>query len=216
MATMVAIQPLFTLSDTPENLGQIVVQFTKDNYNKEKNHTLIDAKDDGQAIATFLAEYKDSPETLRSYAKEIERLLLWCIHVAKINIASLRRNHLLEYQEFLKNPSPKKLWCSPSSARFKKDGSINPEWRPFAKGLGPTSVKKAIKIMDSFFNYLVQTHYLIGNPLAVDRRRKRRQEKPRIIDRYLERDEIQAVLDALNQYPAPDDKIVFQITDWQN
>jgi site-specific recombinase XerD len=40
----------------------------------------------------------------------------------------------------------------------------------------------------------------LGNPLAVDRRRKRKQSKPRIIDRYLELDEIQAVLKALANY----------------
>ncbi|MFZ2314427.1 MAG: hypothetical protein WAW86_02050 [Gammaproteobacteria bacterium] len=61
---------------------------------------MIDAKDDAEAISTFLREYKDSPETLRSYAKEIERLLLWCIYIAKVNISSLRRNHLLDYQDF--------------------------------------------------------------------------------------------------------------------
>lgn len=74
------------------------------------------------------------------------------------------------------------------------------EWQPFVKGLSGVSIKKSLKILDSFFNYLVQTHYLLGNPLAVDRRRKRRQEKPRIIDRYLELDEIQAVLKALSNY----------------
>jgi hypothetical protein len=37
-------------------------------------------------------------------------------------------------------------------------------------------VNKALTILDSFFNYLVQTNYLIGNPLAVDRRRKKRNQ----------------------------------------
>jgi len=207
------IHPLFILAETHEKMGNAIIQFARDDYNKELGSALIDAKDDAEAISTFLHEYKDSLETLRSYAKEIERLLLWCIHIAKVNISSLRRNHLLDYQDFLKNPVPKKLWCGPSVSRHNKDDSINTNWRPFVKGLGGNSIKKAIKILDSFFNYLVQTNYLIGNPLAVDRRRKKRhQAGPRIIDRYLELDEILAVLDSLSNHPFQDDDHQFQIT----
>jgi len=205
------IKPLFMLSESPENMGASIIQFAHDDYNKEAGHALIDAKNDAEAISSFLREYKDSAETLRSYTKEIERLLLWCIHIAKVNISSLRRNHLLEYQEFLKNPTPKKIWCGPGVVRF-RDDAVNPEWRPFVNGLGATSIKKAIKILDSFFNYLVQTNYLIGNPLAVDRRRKKRhQNAPRIVDRYLELDEIYAVLDALSEYPISDEESQFQV-----
>lgn len=206
------IQPLFILLDAPEKMGKAIIQFTRDDYNKELGSTLIDAKDDAEAISIFLREYKDSHETLRSYAKEIERLLLWCIHIAKINISSLRRDHLLTYQDFLKNPTPKKLWCGPSVSRHNKDDSVNLNWRPFVKGLGGNSIKKAIKILDSFFNYLVQTNYLIGNPLAVDRRRKKRhQSSLRIIDRYLELDEMYAVLDGLSEYPIQNEDNQFQI-----
>ncbi len=204
------IKPLFTLAESTDDIARDIIQFAYDDYNKELGSALIDAKNDAEAISTFLREYKDSRETLRSYAKEVERLLLWCIHVAKVNISSLRRNHLTKYQDFLKNPTPKKSWCGPSIGRIKKDGMINSDWRPFVKGLGASSIKKAVKILDSFFNYLVQTNYLVGNPLAVDRRRKR-QLKPRIIDRYLELDEIQATLNALSQYPKQNDTIAFQV-----
>jgi len=201
MPNLAQIQPLFVLSDNPETMGKAIVRFTNDNYNKELGSALIDATNDAEAISIFLSEYKDSPETLRSYAKEIERLLLWCIHESKTNISSLRRDHMLQYQAFLKKPTPKKLWCGASVAKVTKTGDINPNWRPFVNKLGKSSVNKALKILDSFFNYLVQTNYLIGNPLAVDRRRKKRnQSKPRIIDRYLELDEIRAVLDALSDY----------------
>src|SRR3989338_11370911 len=150
------IKPLFIPVDKGFSINHLILQFAKDDYNKAMGKALIGADNDAEAIGIFLQEYKDSPETLRSYAKEVERLLLWCIHVAKVNISSLRRNHLTEYQEFLKNPEPKKTWCGPSTARFKKDGSINPLWRCFTGGLGDNSLKKSIKILDSFFNYLVQ------------------------------------------------------------
>lgn len=206
------IKPLFVMAGNLDEMGGSIIEFTHDDYNKEIGSSLIDAKNDAEAISSFLKEYIDSPETLRSYAKEIERLLLWCIHIGKINISSLRRNHLLEYQAFLKNPMPEKKWCGPSVARLTKTGDLNKFWRPFVKGLGPTSINKTLKILDSFFNYLVQTNYLIGNPLAVDRRRKKRNDKnPRIIDRYLELDELQAVLEAINKYPLKDDKSKFQM-----
>lgn len=206
------IKPLFLPVDKGFSINHLILQFAKDDYNKVIGETLIGAGNDAEAVAVFLQEYQDSPETLRSYAKEVERLLLWCIHVGQVNISSLRRAHLTKYQAFLKNPEPKKLWCGPSAARLKKDGSINALWRPFAGGLGASSIKKSIKILDSFFNYLVQTNYLIGNPLAVDRRRKRcNQTKSRIIDRYLELEEIQVTLDALSAYPIDDEKHVFQV-----
>lgn len=212
MKNQIPIHPLFVLSENPEQMGKAIIAFTRDDYNKELGSPLIDAKDDAEAISSFLSEFKDSPETLRSYAKEIERLLLWCIHVAKINVSSLRRNHLLVYQEFLKNPAPKKIWCGPSTSRQTKVGFINENWRPFVKGLGNASINKALTILDSFFNYLVQTNYLMGNPLAVDRRHKKRNKsKQNIIDRYLEVDEIHATLESLLEYPAKDEKQKFQV-----
>ena len=196
------IKPLFSVSDASNTMGKVLLEFIDDNYNQALGSKLIDANNDSEAIESFLNEYKESPETLRSYAKEIERLLLWCIHVSKTNISSLRRDHLTAYQDFIKHPAPKKQWCGPSLSRIKKDGAINTKWRPFVKGLSASSLQKTIRIIDSFFNYLVQMNYLIGNPLAVDRRRKKRnQAKSRIIDRYLELDEIQATLTALSQHP---------------
>ena len=199
MSKQTPIKPLFTTMNHVNDMGKLAVNFIADNYNKKSGEALIDAKTDGEAIIAFLNEYKNSPATIKSYAKEIERLLLWCVHVGHVNISSIKRDDLLAYQDFLKSPSPIKLWCGPCVPRLNKDGSLNANWRPYVKGLSGSSINKAIKILDSFFNYLVQTNYLSGNPMAVDRRRKRRNNaKPKIIDRYLEIDEVHATLDAIN------------------
>ncbi len=202
MTIVLPIQPLFFSATITTEISKFIINIPSDDYNKKtKENALINAKNDAEAITSFLNEYKDSPETLRSYSKEIERLLLWCIHIGHINISSLRRDHILAYQHFLKKPEPKKCWCAPSVARLNKDGTLNTHWRPFVKGLSGNSINKAIKILDSFFNYLVQTNYLAGNPMAVDRRRKRRNNtKPKIIDRYLDLDEINTVLNVLEEY----------------
>ena len=206
------IKPLFLPFEDLSNIGKDIIKFARDDYNKMIGSSLIDAKDDAQAISSFLREFVDSPLTLQSYAKEIERLLLWCIHVIKLNISSLRRDHLIEYQAFLKDPKPRELWCGPKVSRQLTDGSLNPRWRPFYHGLSASTINKTLTILDSFFNYLVQTRYLVGNPLAIDKRRKKRQKtKPQIIDRYLERDEIYATLDALEDSTVRDNKHLFQV-----
>ncbi|MCD6040094.1 MAG: integrase family protein [Gammaproteobacteria bacterium] len=206
------IKPLFLIRNDTHHLSKLLIHFSTDNYNKAEGLSLLDAKNDAEAISAFLNEFRDSPLTLQSYAKEIERLLLWCIHIAKINISSLRRNHLVAYQEFLKDPQPKKIWCGPRVSRQLKNGAINPAWRSFNKGLSATTLNKTITILDSFFNYLVQTNYLTGNPLAVDRRRKKRNRgQLKIIDRYLELDEIHAVLNKLADYSIQSNHHAFQI-----
>src|SRR6187397_2086213 len=90
------IIPLFLPIESSESMGKHIIQFAVDNYNKVNGESLIDAQNDAEAISAFLSEFRESPLTLQAYAKEIERLLLWCIHVAKVNISSLRRNHLVE------------------------------------------------------------------------------------------------------------------------
>ncbi len=206
------IEPLFLLDGKTSILTCAFANFNGDDYNKNPAVSYLSAKNDIAAVIAFLQEYRDSLETLRSYTKEMERLLLWCLHVGKINIASLQRSHLMAYQQFLKNPTPKKLWCGPSRCQLEKDGRINLEWRPFVSGLSDNSAKKAIKILDSFFNYLVQNNYLLGNPLALDRRRKKRLSGPKLIDRYLELDEIQATLTALSDYHDIDHDSRFKTT----
>ena len=152
------------------------------------------------ALYNFLKEYKDSTETLKVYVKELERLILWCNNIIKIDLLNLSREHIVEYQQFLKNPIPKKLWCGDKVPKLLKTGEINLEWRPFYKNLSTTSIKKTLKIIDSFFNYLVQCHFLSGNPLAINRRRNKNNTAPKIVDRYLELDEINAVLTALSTH----------------
>ncbi len=152
------------------------------------------------AICNFLLEYKDSKETLKSYIKELERLILWCDNIAEIDILNLTRGHIVKYQQFLENPTPKRLWCGNKVPKLLKTGKINQEWRPFYKNLATVSIKKTLKIIDSFFNYLVQIKCLPGNPLAINRRRNKNNTTSKIVDRYLELDEINFVLEALSKY----------------
>lgn len=91
------IRPLFSIAETSNTMGKVLLAVTDDTYNQALGSQLIDTHHDAEAIERFLNEYRDSHETLRSYAKEIERLLLWCLHVSNTNISSLRRDHLTAY-----------------------------------------------------------------------------------------------------------------------
>lgn len=196
------ILPLFV---PIEQINNIIKSFAGiDNSNLNNffllSNNIITNQNTKVAICNFLSEYKDSAETLKTYAKELERLVLWCDIAAKIDILSLTRQHIVKYQQFLQNPTPKSLWCGDKVPKLLKTGEINKEWRPFYTGLSPSSIKKTLKIIDSFFNYLVQINCLPGNPLAVNRRRNKNSNGHKIVDRYLELDEINFVLEALSKY----------------
>jgi site-specific recombinase XerD len=170
---------------------------------------MLSATTDAEAIRTFLNDYRDTKLTYRSYLKEIERLVLWCIHIPKISISHLKREHIIDYRAFLANPEPLNIWCGQRVARLTKSGAPNPDWRPFASALSGPTIRKCTSILDSFFNYLVLNNYLAGNPMAVDRRRKG--TKSNSTDRWLERDEISMTLTALSERPVNTEQEIFEV-----
>ncbi len=206
------IKPLFFSLASPDETVVDHLIIEGDNYNRTSGANLIGADDDVGAILGFLREFQDSKSTLLVYAKELERLFLWSTYTQKLNISSLKRDDLLAYQAFLKKPTPKKIWCGTKAPRLKKDGVLNTEWRVFYSPLSDITLSKISAVLETFFNYLVQGKYLLGNPMAMDRRRKKsKKNTAKIIDRYLELDEIHAVLKALSDCPIESEKDEFRI-----
>lgn len=128
----------------------------------------IKADNDLDAIKAWLAEFADSPNTLRSYRKEAERLLLWSLFDRHCPLSSLRREDLITYEAFLADPRPRTRWCGKRTPRQ------SPDWRPFEGPLRAESRRQTMIVLNALFSYLVQAGYLAGNPLALVRRRKRR------------------------------------------
>ena len=194
------IEPLFdhAFSVDFDKLNKVMCK--SPGYNQSEQPNMLEAKNDSEAIRTFLSDYQNVQLTYRSYLKEIERLLLWCIYVAKITISDLKREHIIQYRQFILKPEPEAVWCGPKKPKLTKDGDYNKDWRPFVSGLSAPTARKTTSILDSFFNYLVQNNYLGGNPLAVDKRRKGK--KSNSTDRWLEREEINQVLLALDEHIA--------------
>lgn len=152
----------------------------------------LTASNDIEAVNAWLGEYAGRTNTLRSYQKEVERLLLWAVRSRGKALSSLTREDLLAYEEFLGDPTDD--W---SSRELPRHGSNR---RLLEGPLSAASVRHAMGILSGLFGYLVAAGYLAGNPLAL-RRRRTAARKPAGVERYLERDTWSFVLDFVERWP---------------
>ncbi|MGB2682281.1 MAG: hypothetical protein WBE39_13305 [Candidatus Competibacter sp.] len=104
------------------------------------------AGNDLEAVRAWLAEFQDSPQTLRNYRKEAERLLLWALMERDKPLSGLTREDCILYENFLVDPQPRQRWCGSKAPRF------SPRWRPFLGPLNPASRKVAMLIVNSLFS----------------------------------------------------------------
>jgi site-specific recombinase XerD len=157
----------------------------------------IEAETDLEAIMAWLSEFRDSPNTLRAYRREAERLLLWAILARGKPLSSLLREDLMAYEDFLSDPQPREVWCGPKVSRK------SPDWRPFEGPLSAASKHQSMVILDGMFAYLVEAGYLAGNPLALRRRRRHggAGSQPESIERFLDRGSWEFLLGWLDRLP---------------
>lgn len=130
----------------------------------------IRASNDVEALERWLDEYFDKATTFRSYKKEGERFLVWCVKKQNCKLADLMRDDVEAYVNFLKDPQPKEIWCGP---RRKKASEQNSQWHPFTGPLSPAAIKTAVAVLTSFLSFLVDANYLNHNPFALIRRKSR-------------------------------------------
>tara|TARA_R110000868_G_scaffold8205_7_gene42706 strand:- start:8918 stop:10102 length:1185 start_codon:yes stop_codon:yes gene_type:complete len=131
----------------------------------------IQAVNDYQAIQVWLREYQQSADTHRTYRREAERLLLWCVFQQQKALSSLQREDFDAYFTFLTDPQPTALWCTQGKVRNVKRGAAT--WRPFVNGLTVSSLGVSKAAISSLFNYLVSANYLAFNPLVLMKGRHR-------------------------------------------
>lgn len=173
--------------------------------NRETKYTCqIRAKNDFEAVQCWLYEYKDRPSTCRTYQKEVERLLLWCVYQHQKPLSGLDRVDFEAYFDFLSNPQPAKFWCAPSGGRGNKRSTKN--WKPFVGPLGRTTKATAISIIYTLVTYLIDAHYLAYHPLRLAKNLKRQnnyseEQKIKVQERILESDELCAIIDAAYSLP---------------
>lgn len=173
--------------------------------NREKNHKAqINAQNDYQAIQCWLSEYQHKATTFRTYQKETDRFLLWCVIQRKKPLSSIDRDDLEGYVNFLDDPQPRDLWCGKKGGRKQPRG--NPTWKPFAGSLSPNTKKTTLSVIESLFTYLTDARYLAFNPFSLIRKRKfarvHHQEIAfKVQERILEPDEWHALLGTLENLP---------------
>ncbi|MBA2777414.1 tyrosine-type recombinase/integrase [Billgrantia kenyensis] len=142
--------------------------------------TRIDAASDAEAVTHWLAEFRASPQTLRTYRREAERLLLWLGDQDR-SLAQLRRQDLDAYEAFLASPTPHHRWVGPPRPRHAAD------WRPFRGPLSPASRRQSLVILQGMFAWLVEAGWVAHNPFRLMRDKRRRLDNRRAgIERYLE------------------------------
>jgi integrase len=167
----------------------------------------IHAPDDGVAVRCFLQEYRSSTGTHKVYAKECERLLLWCWNVHRKAFSDLDRTDFEAYFSFLMDPQPSEVWCGPKAPRSSES------WRPFVGPLRDSALRTAASVIKSCLNYLVDAGHLRGNPMALMRqmgrklqragesRASRTTDSADKVERFLDEDMWQAVHQVVQSMP---------------
>lgn len=124
---------------------------------------LIAAQDDVSAMREWIDRYQHSPHTFSAAIKDAERFYLWA-QGQGLTLRSVRKQDCEQYRAFLANPQPSEQWCGPARPRRKKDGSHNPEWRPFRGPLQASSVRQTCTQMFGLYEFLSNANYVSGNP----------------------------------------------------
>jgi site-specific recombinase XerD len=149
----------------------------------------IEAENDLQAIHAWLATKSGNRNTQRAYRKEAERMLLWAIIERGKALSDLSVDDCTGYRDWLSMLGrssldqwafniPQTDWIAPrNTPRFSAD------WRPFDGALSASSVKHAITILGSLFEWLVRVQYCAFNPWdAVGKTLVVQQEAPENIE----------------------------------
>lgn len=156
-------------------------------------HSQIAADTDVEAVRLWLAEYSMSPHTLRSYRKEVVRLLLWATQTLGKPLSSLTREDFLLYERFL--AAPTEDWADPALPRRGRTRRL------FEGPLSERSQHQALGILSGLMTYLVSAGYLAGNPLALRRGRMTATRRTRRVERYLDHALWDHVLASVEQWP---------------
>lgn len=135
---------------------------------------------DLKIVNIWLQEYRNTPNTFISYNSAAERFIMW-IFYKNISIKDVSREVIQEYQLFLAAPQPKDTWCGPAKSRN------SPDWKPFVKALGNSSINLQIQILKSMYQYFVDYGYLVRNPFRLIRQKLHHVEA---IERYLTHKEL--------------------------
>lgn len=119
---------------------------------------LLDARNDHEAIESWISARAGSSATVKVYRRESTRLLLWLQHerfhktLVQMNVEDCR-----DFMAFLQHIPER--WIS---RRHASPGT--PDWAPFRGPLSLRSQRQSITIVIGLFNWLQSAQYLQANP----------------------------------------------------
>lgn len=164
----------------------------------------LGARSDKHAIELWLNAKARNPNTLRSYRKNGERLLLWCMYEARISLAEMTVADCINYREWLSQLGSKTAeewseagWRIPAEQWFCKRGTRrdSPDWRPFEGRLSDDSVRQEMLVIRSLFSFLNDGGYIpsqpwrsVGKPARSSTTRLR-DAAEQFVDRSLDKDQ---------------------------
>ncbi len=144
-----------------------------------------------EALAEFLLQYRDTPETFRAYRRELERLVLWARGVRGCPVFALRALDVQAYLRFLAEPPAD--WIGPRQVRRR-----HPDWRPLSGPVGGSGRARAQLIVGAWFAFLARTGRIARNPLEGHRRPRAAARRIRV-ERHLPLPVLRRALAALEQ-----------------
>lgn len=136
----------------------------------------LGALDDKHAIELWLAAKATNPNTLRSYRKNAERLLLWCYFERQATFPELTAEDAIHYRAWLNDlgrRSPEEWagagWKLPAEAWIGPRGAKrhSAEWRPFDGALSEGSVAQDLLTVRSLFEFLADGRVVQINPFKL-------------------------------------------------
>ena len=160
---------------------------------------LLEARDDGDAIAAWIAARAGSEATRKVYAREALRLRLWLRYEKDgKTLAHMQVTDCRDFMAFLQDVPDR--WISRARA-----APGEPGWAPFRGQLGHASRQQAITILAGLFAWLQSAQYLPHNPWLLVNRDFGDDPGKRLLDtRSLSEEAIEAVIGFIDrQAPSP-------------
>ena len=139
-----------------------MIEFPKISTTSTPTESMLKADNDQQAIELFYREKNEN--TRKAFRREITRFMFF-LGSNDLGLKDVKHEHLLAYKQILIKP-PAHL-CGSKTTYTLPNGTDNPKWKPFVKGLSPKSVTTSLKLLSSFYSWLVFANYCKGNPFGL-------------------------------------------------
>jgi hypothetical protein len=121
----------------------------------------INANTDLDAIKLWLAQYKASSATFRSYRQATEQLINWALFERRKSLSSMDEDDFIAFERFLANPIPNWRWISAKSM-----ARSDSNWTPLTGPLSPKSILQVLVIIHVMCDWLRNVGYCnIGRSL---------------------------------------------------